>query len=117
MPDTQLLDTTERKEKIRDHVKHLSDRFNEGLWGSKEKKERMERMKPNFIAEFYERWDELDKRYKEYLDGKIEWDGESTQMVLMPQCNVAYPSIEIDRDVLNYGRDLFCWFELQIKDL
>lgn len=117
MPDTQLLDTNLRKELIREHVENMSQRFNEGLWGSKEKTERMKRMKPNFIAEFYERWDELDRRYKDYLDGKIDWDGATIQMEFMPLSKAPYPVLEIDRDILNYGRDLFCWFELQIKDL
>lgn len=117
MSDTGILTADERKEKIRINVAHLSSRFNEVLWHSKEKLIRIEGLKPNFMPEFYERWNELDKRYREYIDGKIDWDGTTTQMEFMPLSKAPYQRIEIDRDVENYARDLYCWFALQVKDL
>lgn len=113
----ELLDTDHRKEKVRNYIGHLSYMFNEIFWRDKGKVARVDKYKPTFMPAFYAKWDELDRRCLEYIEGKIEWDGETWQMEMMPLSKVPYPRLEIERDVLNYGRDLFCWFTANVKDL
>ena len=112
-----LLNVEERKEKIRVLVTNLNARANEILWSDPLKTERMKRYRPTVIEEFWRKWDELGVRCKEYLDGKIDWAGDSFQMELMPISKTLVPVLAVERDVENYGRDLFCWFALQVKDL
>lgn len=116
MPDTELLNAEERKAKIKKFITDLSARFSELVWGSVAKTERLARLKPNVSDEFWKRWDELDKRCAGYLEGKIDWAGDSMQMEFT-ESNVPYPRLEVDRDVENYGRDLYVWLALQVKDL
>lgn len=116
MPDAELLDVEERKEKIRKFITDLSGRFSELLWNDKPKTARLARLKPSVAKEFWERWDELNKRCREYLDGKIEWAGGSMQMEFT-STGQSYPRLVVDRDVENYGRDLFVWTVAQTKDL
>lgn len=117
MPDAELLTVDERKDKIRKFVGDLSDRFSEMFWNVPTKIEAIRRYKPDVLEEFNRRWDELDKRCAEYLKGEIDWDGEALQMEFTPEYKVPYPVLEVDRDVQNYGRDLFAWFVMQTKDL
>lgn len=112
-----LLNVEERKEKIRKLVSNLNARANEMLWADPLKTERMKRYKPTVLEEFWKKWDELDVRCKEYIDGKIEWAGDSFQMELMPMSKTPFPVLTVDRDVENYARDLFCWMAVQVKDL
>jgi hypothetical protein len=115
--DDELLTMEERKSKISKFIGDLSDRYNEMFWKDKDKIERIKRYRPLLLTEFGTRWEELDKRCKEFLDGQIEWDGEMLQMEFTPVAKVPYPVLEMDRDVVNYGRDMFVWFVTQTKDL
>lgn len=117
MPDTALHDTKERLTKIRTFIANLDARFNELLWNNPTRVAKLERFKPTLIAEFWTRYAELDVRCSDYLEGKIDWARDSLQMQFTPLANAPYPVLEIDRDVENYGRDLFCWLVLQLKDL
>ncbi len=117
MPDTELLTTEERQEKIRKFINELSARFSETFWNNTKKIAAIRKYKPDVLEEFNKRWDELDKRCKEYLDGKIDWEGDHFQMEFTPRAKVPYPVLEVDRDVVNYGRELFVWFGNQTKDL
>lgn len=117
MSDVELLTMEERKNKIRKLIGDLSDRFSESFWKDPIKIDRIKRLKPSLLLEFNARWDELDKRCAEYLRGEIEWAGDSLQMELTPIVKAPYPVLEIERDVENYGRDLFVWFSLQTENL
>jgi hypothetical protein len=117
MSDNELLGADERQRKIAKFVGDLSDRFSESFWKNPEKTERIKRIKPSLLEEFNDRWDELDKRCSEYLRGEIEWAGDSMQMEFTPLAKAPYPVLVVERDVENYGRDLFVWFTLQAKDL
>ena len=117
MQTAELLNVEERKDKIRKLIANLNARANEMLWSDPLKVERMKRYKPTSLEEFWKRWDELDARCAEYLEGKIEWAGDSMQMEFMPESGVPYPVLKVDRDVENFARDLFCWMALEVQAL
>ena len=54
---------------------------------------------------------------REDLAGKIEWEGDSLPMEFVEGTTVVFPRLEVDRDVQNFARDLYCWLALQVKDL
>lgn len=111
-----MIEIEERKEKIRRLNSNLTARFNEMVWNDPKKLARLKRLKPNVMEELWKRWDELEIRCAEYLDSKIEWSGDSIQMEFT-STGQPNPSLDIQRDVENYGRDLFCWMVLQVKDI
>jgi hypothetical protein len=115
------MDTEERKNKIRLLVGNLTNRFNELLWECPDKLERLKVFKPGFEKEFWKRWDELDNRFVEYLDGKIEWDGYYQQLELKTFAPhnppVLMDASHFDRDIEGYSADLFAWVVLQTKSL
>lgn len=115
MPDTQLLDTEQRKNKIRELTAQLSDRFNSVL-KSTNKMSALRRLKPDVLVKYNDSWDELDKRFSEYLAGEIEWEGDSFQMEMTAH-GFPYPRLVVDRDVQNFARDFFAWFILQTQKL
>lgn len=117
MDDTQLLNMEERKDKVRKLIGNLSDRFSEMFWNKPEVINRIKQFRPILLEEFGQRWDELDRRCKDYIDGKIDWEGDVLQMEFMPLTGAEFPRLEIDRDVANYGRDLLVWFFSQTKYL
>lgn len=117
MSDIVLLNVEERKAKIAKYITDLSARFSEMLWDDRMKVEHLKRLKPSLLSEFDIRWDELDKRCAEYLRGDIEWAGDSIQMELTPIAKAPFPILSVERDVENYGRDLFVWFTLQTENL
>lgn len=117
MLETELLSIDERKKKVRQWVYHLDRSFNELLWDHPSKLDKLNRLKPNVIEEFWKRYDEFDQRCIEYIDGKIEWDGDVIQMEIMPLTKVHFPVLETDRDVESFSREIFTWLVLQVKDL
>lgn len=117
MSDNELLTQEERKEKIRKLTANLSARFNEMLWNDPAKVSKLEHYKPTVLTEFWLKHEELDKRCLDYLEGKIEWEGDSMQMDFTEKFSVPFPILEVERDVQNFERDLYVWLSSQIKDL
>lgn len=114
--DTELLNEEERKNKIRKLISDLNTRANEMLWGDPLKLERMKRYKPSVLEKFWKEWDELDKRCGEYLRGEIDWEGDSLPMEFT-STGQEFPVLEVDRDVQNFARNLFCWMVLETASL
>ena len=117
MPDAELLNHEERLNKIRKLISDLDARFNELLWSHPAKISKLEHYKPSVIPQFWTQYHELDERCSDYLEGKIEWEGDSLQMEFVEGTTVVFPRLEVDRDVQNFARDLYCWLALQVKDL
>lgn len=117
MPEYELLDLDKRKEKIRELTTDLSERFAQLAFNDIQKIEKLNRLRPAMMDEFWKRWEEFNDRCLQYLKGEIEWSGDSLQMEMMPLSGVLVPKLVVDRDVENYGGDLFVWFALQVKDL
>src|ERR1035438_7003757 len=106
----------EKQQKICKYVENLSKRFDEVLWNHPAKQARLSRFKPEFEKEFWKRWDELDVRFKEYLDGQIEWDVPPLHLTTIPPSIPVFDFHEY-RDVVGCGVDLLTYVVTETQAL
>ena len=111
-----MLNQEERLGKIRKLTSDLDARFNELLWNHPARISKLEHYKPSVIPDFWTRYAELDNRLSDYLEGKIEWEEDAIQMDFT-KSGVAFPVVDIQPDVQNYARELYCFLALAVKDL
>jgi hypothetical protein len=112
-----MLNAEERKDKIRTLTKNLADRFNEILWSHPAKMSKLQKYRPSIISDFWTKYDELDKRLADYLNGSIEWEDASFQMEFTKDSAVPFPVLDVQPDVANFSRDLYCWIVLQANNV
>ena len=113
-----LFMTTEEKQKqITQYVANLSARFNEILWDYPSKVAKLARFKPSFKEDFWKRWDELDKRFREYLDGKIEWEAEPLYVTEVLPGIAGFDYDHTMRDVVGCAVDLLAFVLTETKSL
>jgi hypothetical protein len=112
-----LLNTEERRDKVRKLMADLDARFNELVWNHPAKLSKLQHYRPSVIPDFWKQYDELDERCLNYLEGKIEWEERALQLDFTEQFKIPFPTLHHECDVQTFARELYIWLALHVKDL